>query len=155
MLLLVFEERELKAGHTEDLTLKIPLAGKISNTKEMVPLFLTEILLILPTLSALHFNCPPCHEISCPPVDPLCPTSEQVVGGPCGCCPVCGGVVWEKCEGAPWGENRPCLEGLVCKYRLGMTLGEEREGLCEPGTVSNTPNLEDSNLENPFKQEHD
>lgn len=38
-----------------------------------------------------------------------------------------------KCGGY---DRVSCKSGLVCKRRLGMILGEERAGICEPGIVT-------------------
>lgn len=77
--------------------------------------------------------CPLCDVLDChycdpavPPVLGLGPPDTQM----CSCCEEleCG-TVGEKCGGSS-GVN--CSAGLVCMHRLGMILGEERSGLCEP-----------------------
>lgn len=86
---------------------------------------------LLPPLNALYYGvgCPACGDVTCPPVPTSCPLERRLLGGECGCCAVCGADVGDKCGGST---GVQCRQGLVCKNRLGMTLGEERVGLCEP-----------------------
>ena len=82
----------------------------------MKVLLLLGLLAVLNCLSTVSgVGCPPCEDVSCP--EPACPPEERGVG------------LGEKCGGRT---GVSCGPGLYCKYRLGMILGEERAGLCEP-----------------------
>ncbi len=70
-----------------------------------------------------------CEEVQCPVLN-CNGTKDQAFDLGSGCCLMCAAKSKEKCGGDA---NTPCREGMVCKYRLGMIVGEGKAGICEPG----------------------
>lgn len=89
-----------------------------------------QLLLCAVCISAFYRQCPPCEFISCKPV--YCSEELQTLDPVCGCCPVCVSDELGRCGGS---SNVQCDSGLVCKYRLGNVMGEDRTGVCESGML--------------------
>ena len=74
-------------------------------------------------------GCPSCSIKSCSSRRTPCykPPIPDLV---CGCCPVCVKSEGKRCGGV---RGVPCDHGLLCQYRVGGVMGEERMGICERG----------------------
>ena len=81
-------------------------------------------------------GCPPCEQVQCPKLS--CNQSLQVYdpSDECGCCPTCRKAY--KADGETCGglSNEHCLPDSICRYRLGVIIGENRTGICEPGELT-------------------
>ena len=76
------------------------------------------------------FHCPPCDLVDCPELP--CDPSLQVLDPECGCCATCAKADAESCGGLT---NDQCAPSSTCVYRLGLIMGENRTGICEPGML--------------------
>ena len=91
------------------------------------------VLFLIVSTSAFYQYCPPCQYVTCPPV--ACNSSSTTwrqYMDTCGCCILCGKNEGEMCGGTN-NAGGNCIPGQSCNYRAGITLGDKRMGLCEPG----------------------
>ena len=77
-----------------------------------------------------YTGCPPCDFVQCQ--EPACDESHRILDPECGCCSVCVKLDGERCGGLT---NDVCKPGSICMYRLGLIIGENRTGICEPGML--------------------
>lgn len=78
------------------------------------------------------FGCPPCELVECPELS--CNKNMQILEPECGCCSICVKADGEACGGL---SKERCAPGSTCTYRLGLIIGENRTGICEPGINKN------------------